>query len=41
MKISAKAKELDYKRTFATRLALKYGMLTEMEWDGKFYFEKI
>lgn len=35
------AKELDYKRTFATRLALKYGMLTEMEWDGKFYFEKI
>lgn len=21
--------------------ALKYGMLTEMEWDGKFYFERL
>ena len=34
-------KELDYKRTFATRMALKYGILTEHKWDGKFYFEKI
>lgn len=34
-------KELDYKRTFATRLALKFGILTEKGWDGKFYFEKL
>jgi hypothetical protein len=32
---------LDYKHTFATRFALKYGILTEHEWDGKFYFEKV
>lgn len=32
---------LDYKRTFATRMALKYGILTEHKWDGKFYFEKL
>jgi hypothetical protein len=31
---------LDYKHTFATRLALKYGILIEREWNGKFYFEK-
>jgi uncharacterized protein (TIGR02646 family) len=31
---------LDYKATFATRLALKYGILIERKWDGKFYFEK-
>jgi hypothetical protein len=31
---------LDYKRTFATRFALRYGILEEREWDGKFYFEK-
>jgi 5-methylcytosine-specific restriction endonuclease McrA len=30
---------LDYKRTFATRLALKYGILTEHEWSGRFYYE--
>lgn len=35
------AEWLDYKHTFATRLALKYGILTEHKWDGKFYFEKI
>lgn len=34
------AQWLDYKRTFATRLALRYGILTEHAWDGKFYFEK-
>lgn len=34
-------KELDYKRTFATRMALKYGILTEHKWEGKFYFEKL
>lgn len=33
--------ELDYKRTFATRLALRYGILTENNWDGKFYYEKV
>lgn len=32
---------LDYKRTFATRLALKYRILTENKWDGKFYFERL
>ena len=26
--------------TFATRLAMKYGMITYTPWDGKFYFEK-
>jgi 5-methylcytosine-specific restriction endonuclease McrA len=31
---------LDYKRTFATRMALKYGILVEEGWDGKFYFER-
>jgi hypothetical protein len=31
---------LDYKRTFATRLALRYGVLVEREWNGKFYFEE-
>lgn len=31
---------LDYKHTFATRLALRYGILTEHEWDGLFYFER-
>jgi hypothetical protein len=31
---------LDYKRTFATRLAIKYGILVENEWNGKFYFEE-
>lgn len=35
------AKELDYKRTFATRMALKYRILTENKWDGKFYFERL
>lgn len=30
-----------YKRTFATRLALKLGILTEQKWDGKFYFERL
>lgn len=35
------AKELDYKHTFATRMALKFGILTEKGWDGKFYFEKL
>lgn len=35
------AKDLDYKRTFATRLALKFGILTEKGWDGKFYFERL
>lgn len=33
--------ELDYKRAFATRLALRYGILTENNWDGKFYYEKV
>jgi 5-methylcytosine-specific restriction endonuclease McrA len=32
---------LDYKHTFATRFALRYGILTEHEWDGNFYFEKL
>lgn len=32
--------ELDYKRTFATRMAIRYGILIEKEWDGKFYHEK-
>lgn len=32
-------KELDYKHTFATKLAIRYGILEEHEWDGKFYFE--
>lgn len=31
---------LDYKHTFATKMALKYGILTEHKWDGKFFFEK-
>jgi hypothetical protein len=31
---------LDFKRTFATRMALKYGILIEKKWDGKFYFER-
>lgn len=34
-------KELDYKHTFATRMALRYGILVEQEWDKKFYFEKL
>lgn len=33
--------ELDYKRTFAVRMALKYGILEEKEWDGKFWLEKM
>ena len=33
-------KELDYKHTFATKMAIKYGILEEHEWNGKFYFEK-
>jgi len=32
---------LDYKHTFATKLALKYGILVEHKWDGQFYFEKV
>ena len=32
--------ELDYKHTFATKLAIKYGILEEHKWNGKFYFEK-
>lgn len=31
---------LDYRRTFAVRMALKYGILQEKEWDGKFCFER-
>lgn len=27
-------------RSFVVRLAIKYGMLSVTEWDGKFYFEK-
>lgn len=26
--------------SFQTRLAMKYGMITYTDWDGKFYFEK-
>ena len=32
---------LDYRRTFATRMALRYGILEERQWDGKFYFERL
>lgn len=32
--------DLDYKHTFATKMALRYGILKEQEWDGKFYFER-
>lgn len=32
--------ELDNKRTFATRMSIRYGILIEKEWDGKFYYEK-
>jgi 5-methylcytosine-specific restriction endonuclease McrA len=35
------ANTLDYKHTFATNMALKYGILTEHVWSGKFYFETI
>ena len=27
-------------RSFVVRIAIKYGMLSINEWDGKFYFEK-
>ena len=29
------------KKPFIYRLAMKYGMVEEREWDGKFYFEKL
>lgn len=29
------------KKPFIYRLAEKYGMVSECEWDGKFYFEKV
>jgi 5-methylcytosine-specific restriction endonuclease McrA len=34
-------KWLDYKHTFATRFALRYGILVEKGWTGEFYFEKV
>jgi predicted restriction endonuclease len=32
---------LDYKHTFATKMALKYGILHEQKWNGKFFFEHV
>lgn len=29
-----------FKKSFAARLAFKYGMFSIKEWDGKFYFER-
>ena len=29
------------KKQFIYRLAEKYNMVKESEWDGKFYFEKV
>ena len=29
-----------FDRSFVVRIAIKYGMLSINEWDGKFYFEK-